>query len=68
MLAHCFSKKFQGCLLVTCLGNKTFQNLTLVIHCSPEIVALSVDLHEDFIQVPLPTAGFQTGDPALSDL
>ena len=33
-----------------------------------EIVPLSVNLHENLIQMPLPAAGFHTFDPAFSDL
>ena len=39
-----------------------------MINGPPEIVSLSVDLHENLIQVPLPAAGLQASNPALFDL
>ena len=36
------------------LGYITFKHLTFVINGPPEIMCLSVDLHEDLVQVPLP--------------
>ena len=39
-----------------------------MINGPPEIVSLSVDLHENLIQVLLPAAGLQASDPALSYL
>ena len=68
MLSHCFLEEFQCSFFVTCLGNEAFQHLTLVVDSSPEVVPLPVDLHEDFVQVPLPTARLHPLDPAFPDL
>ena len=48
-----FTKKFQRCLVIATTGTKGFQHFTLVIYCTSEIVGLTVDLHEYFVQVPL---------------
>jgi hypothetical protein len=53
MLAHCFSQEFQRSLFVSRLRDKTFQRFPFVIHLPPEIVYLPVDLHEDFVEMPL---------------
>ena len=39
-----------------------------MIDSPPKIVSLTVDLHEHLVQMPAPSAGFHTLDPALSDL
>lgn len=42
--------------------------LASMIHCAPQVVPFTVDLHEHLIQMPAPAAGFHTLDPALSYL
>ena len=51
---HGFSEEFQRCFAISALRNKGFQNFTFMIHSTPKIVRLAVDLHENFVQVPLP--------------
>lgn len=65
MLTHCFPEKFHPSLLVTALGNEAFENLAFVIHRSPEIVLLAINLHKDLVQMPPPPARFQALDPAF---
>jgi hypothetical protein len=45
---------FKSCFAISTLRNKGFQNFAFMIHSTPKIVRLSVDLHENFVQVPLP--------------
>jgi hypothetical protein len=47
-------QEFEGCLAITALCDKSFQDFPFVIHSSPKVVRLAVDLHEHLIQVPLP--------------
>lgn len=51
---HCFPEEFQRRFAISALCNKCLQHLTFVIHGSPKIVRLAVDLHENFVQMPLP--------------
>ena len=43
-------------LLVACPGDKALKHLALVIHRSPEIDHLAVDLHAHLVEVPAPMA------------
>lgn len=45
-----------------------FQYLAFVIHHPPEVVSLTVDLHEDLIQMPPQAAKLQALDPPFPDL
>jgi hypothetical protein len=51
---HSFSEEFQGCLAITAFRDIALQDFPFVIDRSPKVVGLSVDLHENFVQVPLP--------------
>ncbi len=51
---HDFLKKNHCCLAVASLGNKGFQNLTLVVNGTPQVICLAIDLHKYFVQVPSP--------------
>ena len=68
MLAHRFLAEFQCGFLVPGLGHEAFQNLTFVIDSAPEVVPLTVDLHEDLVEMPTPVARSQPLDPAFSYL
>src|SRR6056297_1629700 len=68
MLAHCFLKEFQRCLLVPRLRDEALQHLTFVVDGSPEVVPLAVDLYENLVEVPSPVAGFHAPDAPLPDL
>ena len=51
------------------LGGKIFQHFSFVIHGTPKIVRLAVDLHENFVQVPLPIGiGAEIPDAVPADL
>jgi hypothetical protein len=39
-----------------------------MVHGAPEVVPLTVDLHENLVKMPLPMARSQPLDPALADL
>ena len=54
MLPHCFLENFQRDVLVPVLLNETLQYLALMIHGPPQIVPLTVDLHEHVAKVPPP--------------
>lgn len=51
---HGFSEKLQCRFTVTALRHIAFKHFAFVINCTPEVVRLTIDLHEDFVQVPLP--------------
>ena len=51
---HRFCKKLHSRFAVSALSNINFQHLTFVIHCPPEVVRLTVDLHKHLVQMPLP--------------
>jgi len=34
----------------------------------PKVLPLYIDLHDHFVEVPAPSAGFDTFDPSFSDL
>lgn len=44
----------QSSRIIPFLGDIAFQDFTLVINGSPQVMRLSIDLHEDFINVPTP--------------
>ncbi len=44
----------QRCLLVALLGDIALEDLALLIDRAPQVVQLAVDLHVDFVEVPLP--------------
>ena len=68
MLLHCFLEEFQYSLLVSALGDEAFQDLAFVIYSAPEVVPLTIDLHEDLVEMPTPATRFHTPDPAFPDL
>ena len=49
-----FPEEFQGCLAITALRDPARQDFPFVIDRLPKVVGLCVDLHENFVQVPLP--------------
>jgi hypothetical protein len=51
---HCFSEEFQCCTTIPALGDVTFKHLALVIYGAPQVVRFTVDLHKNFVQMPLP--------------
>ena len=68
MLSRRFLEESQRSFLVTDLGDKAFQNLTLVVGRAPEAVPLPVDLHENLVEMPFPVARSNPFDPTLLDL
>ena len=68
VLPHCFLKEFQCRLLVARLRDEALKNLAFMIHGTPKVVPLAIDLHEDLVEVPAPAAGFHPFDPPLPDL
>ena len=67
MLFQGFSQEFQGGLLVARLGHEALKNLAFVINRTPEIALLSIDLHENLIQMLAPVAQTQPFYPPLAD-
>ena len=53
--AHQFSKHFQWSTFVSSLRDDALKNLAFVIDCTPQVVAITVDLHEDLVDMPLPS-------------
>lgn len=49
-----FLRNLSAAFLSRVFVNETFQHFPFVINCTPQIVGLAVDLHEDFVQVPFP--------------
>jgi hypothetical protein len=39
-----------------------------MINSPPKVAHLAVDLHENLVQMPLPSAGFHSGNTPFSDL
>jgi len=52
---HQFSEHFQYGAFVSSLCNDTLKNLAFVIGGPPQIVAITANLHEDLVDVPLPS-------------
>ena len=59
---------FNPAVLSRAFVTKLSRTSASVIHGPPQLVPLIVDLHEDFVQMPPPAAGFHALDPALADL
>lgn len=68
VLAHCFSWKFQRCLLVAPLRAEALQYFDFVIDGPPKVVAFSVHLHKHLVQVPPPAARLHALNAPFSDL
>ena len=51
---HGFPEEFQCCFAIPALRDIAFQHLALVIHGSPKVVRLAVNLYKNLIQMPLP--------------
>lgn len=68
VLSHCFLEEFQCGFLVTRLGDKASQHLSFVIDGSPKVMPLTVDLHENLVEMPLPAARSQPLNAAPPDL
>ena len=62
-----FLQEFQCGFLVARLRHKAFEPLALVVDGPPKIVLPTVDLHEDLVKVPVPTARPHPRNPAFSD-
>src|SRR6056297_3130093 len=56
VLAHCLTEEFQGGLPVAGFRDEALQHLSLVIDGPPEVVLLTVNLHEHLVEMPSPTA------------
>ncbi len=51
---HGFSEEFQCCFAIPALRDIAFQHLALVIHGTPKVMRLAINLHKHLIQMPLP--------------
>ena len=51
---HGFPEEFQRCFAILALRHIAFQQFSFVINCTPKLMRLAVDLHENLVQVPLP--------------
>ena len=47
-----FAKESLGSSLVPAFSDQDVQNIAIRIHCSPEVKLLTLNLHEDFINMP----------------
>ena len=47
-----FAKESLGNSLVPAFSDQDIQNIAILIHCSPEVKLLTLNLHEDFINMP----------------
>lgn len=62
-----FLQEFQRGLRAARLRHSALEHLAFVINGAPEMVPLTIDLHEDFFEVPPPVARPHALDAALSD-
>ena len=51
---HRFSDEFQCGVAITSFAYLAFQNFTFMINCSLNVMPFPVDLHKNFVQMPLP--------------
>jgi len=51
---HCFSEEFQRCFAVTALCDIAFQHFAFMINGTPKVMPFAIDLHKNFVQMPLP--------------
>lgn len=51
---HGFPEEFQRCFAIPALRDIAFQHLALVIHGTPKVMRLAINLHKCLIQMPLP--------------
>ena len=58
-----FAKESLGSSLVPAFSDQDIQNITILIHCSPQVKLLTLNLHEDFINMP----GVTQSTPLSSD-
>ena len=49
-----FSDEFQCGVAITSFAYLAFQNFTFMINCSLNVMPFPVDLHKNFVQMPLP--------------
>ena len=69
MALHGFLDEFQGRRLVPLLGDKGFQDPTLVIDGAPQVAHLATHLHVDLIEMPAPMGvGPHVLNPLAADL
>jgi hypothetical protein len=68
MALHSFLREFQCYLAISPFCDEVFQDFSLVINRPLQIVLLAVDLHKNFVQMPLPVRICAHGiDPTSSD-
>jgi hypothetical protein len=66
---HGFLQESKCRLAIPAFGHVAFQDFAFVIDRAPEVMLLSVDLHEDLVQVPSPLRALAHRlRPLLSDL
>ena len=56
-----------GSFLVACLRHKALEHLTFMVNGPPKIMLLTIDLHNDLIQMPAPAARSHPRDAPFSD-
>jgi hypothetical protein len=54
MALKCLAHEPQRCGFVPALGDVALEDLALLVHRSPEVAHLAIDLHVDLVEVPLP--------------
>jgi hypothetical protein len=52
---HQFPEHFQCSTLVPALGDDALKHLAFVINRTPKVMPLTVDFHEDLVDMPLPS-------------
>jgi|TARA_R110000824_G_scaffold93223_1_gene225609 hypothetical protein len=52
--AHDFLEELQRSITISPPGNKVFQNFSFVIDGTPQVMCFTIDLYEDFVQMPTP--------------
>lgn len=69
MAFHRSLEKLEGRPAIPTLGGEDFEHLAFVIHRSPEVMCLAIDLHEHLVQVPSPLGiAMVLADAAFPDL
>ncbi len=47
-----FAKESLSSSLVPAFSDQDIQNIAILIHCSPEVKVLTLNLHEEFVNMP----------------
>ena len=55
------SHEAQSSLLIAGLGDIAFEDFSFLVHRTPKVVRLTIDLNEHLIEMPLPLAKVESG-------